>query len=96
MKRNYLRTVPDKLAYRGWQIKVVGRGEKFCFACYPPGASSFCDDSCVYPSFKAALRAARHFVDWENAIQALTSVLGECLQSGKVSDEEYWNLTNFA
>jgi hypothetical protein len=90
-----LKTVSNSIPYHGWQIEVVSEVEEFVFRCYHPILPDFCNDGCAYSSFRRALVAACYFVDREIAIRALIEVSEEWLLSGRISEEEYWNLTNF-
>ena len=86
---------PQGISYHGWQIQVVRRKDGFRFHCYPPKLQDFCDDAAEYSSFRAAVAAACQFVDREVAILALLDRIGDWLAAGKISEDEYWNLTSF-
>lgn len=83
------------ILYHGWQIQVVRREDNFRFQCYPPKLQEFCNDAAEYSSFRAALTAACRFIDREVAILALLDRIGEWLESGKITEDEYWNLSSF-
>lgn len=91
-----LRTESQLISHHGWQIEVVSEAEEFFFQCYHPNLPSFCNDGSAHSSFGAALAAARHFIDREVAIQALLGVVETWMRTGTISEDEYWNLTNFA
>ncbi|NEQ29440.1 MAG: hypothetical protein F6K04_00255 [Leptolyngbya sp. SIO4C5] len=84
------------LSYHGWQIQVAQEDQDFYFECYPPDQLDFCNDGEYYSDRTAAFCAAREFVDRELAIQALLDIAEEWLESGCISETEYWNLTDFA
>ncbi|MBD2093156.1 hypothetical protein H6F67_25250 [Microcoleus sp. FACHB-1515] len=86
---------PQGIVYHGWQIQVVRHKASFRFHCYPPKLTDCCDDAAEYSSFRAAITAACRFVDREVAILALLDRVGDWLASGKITEDEYWNLTSF-
>lgn len=90
-----LKIRPQAVPYHGWQIEVVRHQDEFSFQCYPPNLPDFCNDGTFYSDCTDALEAARHFIDREIAIQSLLEVVGDWWQLGKVSEDEYWNLTSF-
>jgi hypothetical protein len=90
-----LETLSGGIAYHGWRIKVVADIDEFLFCCYHPDFLDFCNDGLTYASSQDALIAARQFVDREIAVRALFNVIGDWLLTNKITDEEYWNLTNF-
>lgn len=91
-----LRTESQAIFHHGWQIEVVSEVEEFFFQCYHPDLPDFCNDGSAHSTFEAALAAARCFIDREVAIQALLEVVESWMWAGKISEDEYWNLTNFA
>jgi hypothetical protein len=91
-----LRIESQIISHHGWQIEVVREAEEFFFQCYHPDLPDFCNDGSAHSTAKAALTAARHFIDREVAIQALLEVVETWMRTGKISEDEYWNLTDFA
>jgi|GEM_PF-1124312 len=89
------RIKPQGISYHGWLIQVVRAQDGFRFHCYPPKLKDFCNDASAHSSFKAAIKAACHFVDREVAILALIDRIGDWLEAGKISEDEYWNLSSF-
>lgn len=90
-----LRIQSKGIHYHGWQFEICAQEEEFFFQCYHPELPDFCNDGLVYPSLKSASAAAYEFIDREIAIQALLEVVGEWLQREQISEQEYWNLTDF-
>lgn len=88
-------TLPQVIAYHGWQIEVLPHEVEFLFCCYHPALPDYCNDGQAYANYQTALKAACQFIDREIAIQALVDVVNDWWVSGKVSDAEYWNLTDF-
>lgn len=91
-----LKTEHKRISYHGWDVEVMMENNEFFFGCYPPDSAKFCNDGSTYPSLKSALAAAYHHVDREIAIMALLEVAWEWLEDDKISEDEYWNLTDFA
>jgi len=86
----------SQITHHGWQIEVVSEAEEFFFQCYHPDLPDFCNDGSTHSTFEAALAAACYFIDREVAIQALLEVVESWMRTGKISEDEYWNLTDFA
>lgn len=93
--RNMHQLKSQNIVYHGWQIQVVQCNDGFHFHCYPPKLTDFCNDAAEYSSFQAAIAAACQFVDREIAILALLDRVADWLASGKITEDEYWNLTSF-
>jgi hypothetical protein len=94
-RTSMLKTQSQAIPYHGWLIEVVPQGGEFVFQCYPPQLTEFCNDATAYASSKAALVAGCHFIDREIAVLTLIEQVAEWLESGQISEEEYWNLTSF-
>lgn len=84
------------LTYHGWYITLSENRSAFTFQCYPPELQDFIDSGEEFADQETALQEARTFVDREIAIQAILDVINEWFWSGLISEEEYWNLTNFS
>ena len=83
------------IPYHGWQFEVLLENCNFRFRCYHPMLPDYCDDGQVYDTVEQALTAACHFIDREIAIRALFDIIEGWLSTGKISEEEYWQLTDF-
>ncbi len=81
--------------YHGWHIEISEHEAAFTFQCYPPDLPDFLDAGEEYLDLKTALQEAYQFVDREIAIRAMLEVLNTWLLNGIISEDEYWNLTNF-
>jgi hypothetical protein len=82
--------------YHNWHIEIIEASSGFVFQCYPPDLPDFLDAGEEYQDYETALQAARCFVDREIAIRALLELANEWWWLGLVTEDEYWNLTNFA
>ncbi|MBD1998954.1 hypothetical protein H6F88_22415 [Oculatella sp. FACHB-28] len=91
-----LRIESQTISHHGWKIEVVREAEEFFFQCYHPDLPDFCNDGSAHSTAETAFAAARHFIDREVAIQALLEVVETWMRTGKISEDEYWNLTDFA
>lgn len=82
----------------GWTIQITQYENEFYFECYAPNLDSYgySNDGELYSDVASAFAAAYDFVNREVAIQALITVANEWLEAGHVSEDEYWNLTDFA
>jgi hypothetical protein len=83
------------IPYHGWQLEILREEANFRFRCYHPVLPDYCDDGYVYSSVEQALAAACDFVDREIAIKALFDIAEGWLVTGKITDVEYWQLTDF-
>lgn len=83
------------VTYHGWRIEISEHQTSFAFQCYPPDLPDFLDAGEEYHDRETALQEAYRFVDQEIAIRAMLEVLNEWLLNGLISEDEYWNLTNF-
>lgn len=81
--------------YHGWKIEIKACGSEFYFGCYAPGYVDAMDNAEAYTTQVAALMAAQAFVDRELAILSLIELANDWLAKGLISEEEYWNLTDF-
>jgi hypothetical protein len=84
------------LTYHGWRIEILRSLSAFTFKCYPPDLQDFIDSGEEYSDQGIALREAYAFVDREIAIRAILEVINEWFWQGLITEDEYWNLTNFA
>lgn len=84
------------LSYHGWEIQVSQEAQDFYFECYPPDQLDFCNNGEYYSDRATAFIAACEFIDREIALQALLEIAEEWLDLGRISETEYWNLTDFA
>lgn len=80
----------------GWTIQITEDENEFYFECCAPNVDSYSNDGELYSDVASAFAAAHEFVNREIAIQALITVANEWLEAGQVSEDEYWNLTDFA
>lgn len=83
------------LMHHGWQIQIVSIEEAFHFQCYAPDFPDFMNDAATYADWELAYAAACEFVDREIAIKALIDLMNDWLITGFISEDEYWQLTNF-
>ncbi|HEY9734802.1 MAG TPA: hypothetical protein V6D06_00925 [Trichocoleus sp.] len=91
---------PSRIAYQGWHIEIApyeeGSAQQgYCFECYAPEMADYMDDAQVYPDWEAAWAAAQSFVDREIAIAAFIELANDWLATGRITEEEYWSLTDF-
>jgi hypothetical protein len=90
-----LKASPNSIPYHGWRVEVVPQPQGFVFCCYHPDLPDFFNDGLLYCCFKDALMAGCRFIDREIAIQSLLHIVGDWWLGDRISDEEYWSLTNF-
>jgi len=75
-------------SYYAWFIDLIPETAGYSFKCWLPERNSLVSDRTVYPSFDAALIAAKERADLEVASWALSHFLNYVQAKGKISAEE--------